>query len=73
MKSTQHNFKVSPYKSNSSGIKGAELHTDMAHLRRPSPYDPPCHDVNGTGLPLNRKNACLRYGIDCECIFMCGW
>lgn len=43
----------------------------MAHLRRPSPYDPPCHDMNDNELPLDYKSACLRYGIEGECILLC--
>ncbi|KAK1834132.1 hypothetical protein QBC39DRAFT_328468 [Podospora conica] len=58
-----HHFKVSPFKSN-SGARGGGLHTIMAHLGRPSPYDPPCHDVEDRGLPLDWKSACRRYGIE---------
>jgi hypothetical protein len=63
-----HHFKVSPYKSN-GGSRGTELHTLMAHLRRPSPSDPPCHDVNDKDLPLDWKSACRRYGIEGECTY----
>lgn len=64
--------KSAPFKSNSKANKAAsDLHTVMAHLRRPSPYDPPCHDMNDKELPLDYKSACLRYGIEGECILLC--